>query len=151
MNTNLFANEQKLKAFTHALEDDYAFAHINTRNSKALRLPEHLLSQPSVTLKLSLFFQGSVTLERQSIVANLRFGEDYFECVVPWESIWGLTNTKGENLTWPEAIPPELLEPENTNTEGAKSKRPKAAKSSPAKKPSKSEGNKKRPQLKRIK
>jgi hypothetical protein len=151
MNTHSFANEQKLKAFTQALEDDYAFAHINTRNSKLLKLPEQLLNQPSVTLKLSFFFHGAVSLERQGVVANLRFGEDYFECIIPWESVWGLTNTKGENLTWPDAIPQELLEPENNNTHEAKSKGKNLAKPSPAKKSSKAPATKKRPQLKRIK
>lgn len=144
---------EKKNALNKGLEHSYLLAHINTRSSSDLRLPAHLLSTPTVTLKLSFYFAGKLELLDHSIVTELRFGDEYFECHIPWSSIWGITTELGQNLAWPEDMPAELLAAQNINTTKEERNRPSLAPISSKK--SKTTGSKKKPitksHLQRIK
>ena len=41
---------------------------------------------------------------------SLLFGQDYFSCQIPWNSIWGASSIRGEEFIWAEAAPDEILD-----------------------------------------
>ena len=97
----------KPKAINRYLIDEYLLVHVNPQ-AAGTTLPAHLMSQITVTLKLSKLFRGGIAVEDDRIVTDLLFGEDYFTCIVPFTSIWGLTTMKGESMVWPESVPPHV-------------------------------------------
>ncbi|MDR2337543.1 MAG: hypothetical protein LBE20_02710 [Deltaproteobacteria bacterium] len=104
-----FHIQQKMKALAEALKDDHVFVHFDSRRA-GVNLPAHLLGIPMVTLKLSLRFNGAINYDTEGIVASLKFGTEYYECIVPWVAVWGITLASGEKKLWREDIPQEILE-----------------------------------------
>ena len=82
--------------------------HFDARN-EASEVPAHLADNPSLTLKLSYAFQGETVYDDEEITAYLKFNGDYFKCVIPWDSIWGLTAEDGNQVIWAEDLPKELM------------------------------------------
>jgi hypothetical protein len=69
----------------------------------------HLKNNPALTLKLSSLFQGHIEHNDERVLAQLKFNEEYFCCIVPWEAVWSITDSNGKNTMWPEDVPKELL------------------------------------------
>ena len=84
------------------------FIHVNTA-AEGVTLPEHLRTQPSVTLKLSRLFRGALNVSEEQISAELLFSGEYFTCLLPLHAIWGVTTQDSANMVWPESAPPEVL------------------------------------------
>lgn len=100
---------EKQKSLTRFLDDDdYVLVHLDPRN-KDLFVPEHLTRDSSVTLKLSRYFRGKLEINEDVICAELLFGGEYFNCVIPFSAVWGCTSETGENIIWPESTPEEVL------------------------------------------
>lgn len=100
--------KEKEKKFNEWFANDHVLIHLDSRKP-GVQLPDHLLNNPSVTLKLSALFQGKTTITRDSVTSFLRFSGVYSECIVPWTAIWGMTAASGENIIWQEDLSPELL------------------------------------------
>lgn len=83
--------------------------HINPRQ-KGVILPEHLIGNRSVTLRLSRYFRGQLKTTEKQIEADLLFGSDYFTCVIPWKAIWGASSATGEEFVWNQAAPTHAVE-----------------------------------------
>ena len=115
------SKKEKYKLIDDALKGDYVLLHMNT-SSEQLCIPDYLKEDNTVTLKFSRLFRGDLQLNEESIEADLLFNGDYFHCVVPFESIWGLTNSKGKNLVWPGFAPPEILLALSNSTESGPQK-----------------------------
>lgn len=96
--------EYKLTAINRLLNEEYFFCHINPKISGTL-LPPHLMTQATVTLKLSSHFQGKFAIDEACINAELSFNKQYFACTIPLAAIWGITSIKGTNLVWNESMP----------------------------------------------
>ena len=90
------------------LEEEYLLVHANTA-CEGLQLPSYLLTQPSVTLKLSRMFRYPVELFEKQISADLLFKGEYFSCHIPLDAIWGVTSAAGKGQIWADAIPPSLM------------------------------------------
>ena len=101
--------KEKHDAVLRLLEDEYALVHLDPHGA-GVSLPSHLTTSPSVTLKISRLFRGALTVEDDSVTADLLFGSTYFTCVVPFESVWGMTSASGSNIVWPEDAPGEVRE-----------------------------------------
>ena len=101
------SNREKERALRRLLEDTFVLVHLDPTRS-GVTLPQHLLGSPSVTLRLSKFFRGSLELEDAVITANLLFSGEYFTCVIPLDSIWRITSENGSHLFWPEDAPEQL-------------------------------------------
>jgi hypothetical protein len=99
--------KQKQDSLNRLLEGEYALIHINTA-AKGVEVPAHLMTTPTLTLKLSRWFRGALAVEEDKVVAELLFNSRYFTCTVPFDSIWGVTGDKGENLVWPSALPEDV-------------------------------------------
>ena len=100
--------KQKIKFFEDGMRDDHVLLHMDSRRS-GVKVPDSLAGNYSLTLKLSYLFQGKTTHDANGIVSFLKFGSDYFECIIPWASIWGITDSSGKNQVWPDDLPQELL------------------------------------------
>ena len=101
-------NEQR-KTIERLLLDEQVLVHINPQCS-GVTLPNHLLPNRTVTLRLSKYFKGSLTTDSEKISAELLFGSDYFTCVMPWQSIWGASSIRGEDFIWSEAAPEDVVD-----------------------------------------
>ena len=101
-------NKEKSDAVNRLLEGEYVLVHLKT-SGQGVCIPEYLRKDAVVTLKLSRWFRGAMAVEDDKIVAELLFNNRYVTCEIPFESVWGLTGDKGQNLIWPEAVPPEVL------------------------------------------
>ncbi len=95
---------EKYRVIDELLVQEYTLIHVNTM-MQGVVLPQHLLSQPTVTLKISRFFPKPMFLGKETVRAELMFNGGYFSCIVPWEAIWGVTSLKGEGKVWIEAVP----------------------------------------------
>lgn len=100
-------SEQKRRCFERWMKADHVLVHLNA-NSEGVSVPAHLSGNPSLTLKLSYYFQGETTNDEQGITSYLRFNGQYACCIIPWGSVWGMTSSSGENRIWPEDLPREV-------------------------------------------
>ncbi|MDD7473912.1 MAG: hypothetical protein SPJ04_07090 [Bdellovibrionota bacterium] len=89
-------------------ENECVLVFLNTDN-KDLVIPENLKQSGSVTLQISLHFQGNMFFLDNGIKVQMIFDVDYEDCFLPWNSIWG---AKGEDSPdanyWLESMPREL-------------------------------------------
>ncbi|MCB0309788.1 MAG: hypothetical protein KDD42_01055 [Bdellovibrionales bacterium] len=90
------------------LEGEYALVHLDPTQPNCI-LPDYLKSRDNITLKLSHLFRGSLEIAEDSIVTNLLFGSEYFECRIPFHAIWSITSSNGETTLWPECAPTSVL------------------------------------------
>lgn len=90
------------------LGDEQVLVHINP-SQPGVVIPPYLMDNRTVTLRLSRFFKGRLSTDDTTIKAELLFGPDYFECLIPWSSIWGASSVRGEEFVWSEVTPPEIL------------------------------------------
>jgi hypothetical protein len=98
----------KRKLFNEYWDDEYVLLHIDSRNAEVI-VPENLKGNFSLTLKISQFFQGETEIEDEQITSYLKFDSEYFKCVIPWDSIWGMTGASKQNKIWAEDLPKEVL------------------------------------------
>ena len=129
-------NREKHNTILQLLEEEYLLLHLDGSVS-GTQLPDYLINNPSVTLKISRLFRGELEVTSTGLTASLLFGNNYFDCIIPLSCIWGVTSVDGNNIIWPECTPEEILN-------SIESEAPKAKKS---------ESKKKRhaPHLRRVK
>ena len=87
----------------HMSDDKYLLVHLNPL-FEGVEVPENLKASPKLTLKFSYYFAGETKLAKESISAELLFGDMVYNCVVPLAAIWGCTTEDGKNYVWPESI-----------------------------------------------
>jgi len=91
------------------LDDEQVLVHINP-SAPGVSIPTHLSENRTVTLRLSRFFKGDLTIDDHKVTAELLFCPEYFTCVLPWEAIWGASSIRGQEFIWAEAAPDEILQ-----------------------------------------
>ncbi len=73
-------------------------------------LPEELRGEYRVALNLSKGFQGPMELLDDKLAVTLTFSLRRFECILPWESVWGIRTYIDERMyTFPSDMPVEVL------------------------------------------
>ena len=100
-------NLQKKRLVDQWLGFDHILVHVDSR-VKGVQVPDSLLGNFMLTLKLSRLFYGKIELQESGITAQLKFSGEYFDCFLPWDSIWGVSSEKGEEKIWNNFLPPEL-------------------------------------------
>ena len=90
------------------MQDDHTLLHLDSRRAR-VELPQNLLQQHSVTLKLSYRFQGETTHDDIGITTYLRFSGEYVRCIIPWTAVWGMSASDNRRTVWPEDIPKEVI------------------------------------------
>ena len=101
-------SKQKIKFYEEAMKEDHVLLHLDARKP-GVTVPSHLAQNYSLTLKLSYLFQGKTEHNDDEVSSYLKFGDNYFHCIVPWKAIWGITPNKKQNRIWPEDLPKELI------------------------------------------
>ena len=98
----------KLSVFSEWFTGDHVLLHLDSRKSGVF-VPSHLSDNHSLTLKVSRLFQGRTDYNEVQVSAFLRFEGDYFECVIPWDAVWGMTSANSEQRIWTEDLPTEVI------------------------------------------
>ena len=102
------SSREKKKTLTKLLEEGAVLVHLAT-GFEGLIVPDRLKNTPMLTLKLSLRFPRPMKIEDDKVVAELKFGDEYFVCHIPWGAFWAMTGIKGEYLMWPTSLTSDLL------------------------------------------
>ncbi len=99
---------RKRRLFEEWMKGDHVLVHLDSRRD-GVSVPSHLENNPTLTLKLSYLFQSKTTVSDEAINSFLKFSGNYFECILPWTAIWGMTNDASQNQVWPEDLPKEVV------------------------------------------
>ena len=99
----------KKEIFDLWMEGDHTLVHLDATRENVI-VPSHLKGNPALTLKLSHLFQGRTESNDEGINTYLKFSGDYFECVLPWDSIFAITSESGEQKIWPTSIQTSLFQ-----------------------------------------
>ena len=99
---------QKKKFFDEGMVGDHVLVHFDARKG-GVQVPVHLAGNPALTLKLSYLFQGETKADEQGVTSYLKFSGDYYQCVIPWDAVWGITTWDQKNRVWPEEVPREVV------------------------------------------
>jgi stringent starvation protein B len=101
--------KEKVDTLNRFLNDEHMLIHLCPR-SKGVSIPDYLMDNPTVTLKLSRHFRGKLEITEERVKTELLFNDKYFDCVVPFEALWGMTSFRGQFLMWPESTPQEVFD-----------------------------------------
>lgn len=105
---NTIENTKK-SLFDTWIQDDHLLVHLDARKEE-VKVPVHLKDQHSLTLKLSMLFQGETKTDDNQVTTYLKFNGEYAECILPWTSIWGITSDQGVQKIWEHDLPKEVLQ-----------------------------------------
>ena len=98
---------EKRDRFEQWMKGDHVLIHIDARKEE-VEVPLQHQGDPSLTLKVSYYFQGETTHDELGIVSYLKFDGHYIKCALPWTGVWGMTSSDGETHVWPEDVPREV-------------------------------------------
>jgi stringent starvation protein B len=98
-----------------------AMVHLDARRP-GVSVPEQYATDAHLRLNLSYRYSiPDLEVLDDVVQATLSFGGRPFHCVMPWQSIFGITsNGTGEGQVWPEDLPVEVV---NTLTDRRGGKR----------------------------
>ncbi|MEM4380151.1 MAG: hypothetical protein QXL01_05660 [Thermoplasmatales archaeon] len=99
---------KKIETINNLLSFEYILVFINPK-VEGTKLPDYLMDNDSVTLRISRFFKGSLELKDDRIEAVLKFNGIYYPCILPADSIWGAMTPTGQNVLWLESAPDGVL------------------------------------------
>ncbi len=100
--------EEKIKVYEKSILGDHVLLHLDS-TKEGVEVPTHLKNNPALTLKVSQIFQGHLEHDKNRILTHLKFNNEYFCCIIPWEAIWSITDDKQKNTIWHEDIPKILV------------------------------------------
>lgn len=100
-------SDEKREQFEEWMQGEHVLLHVDASNED-VDVPLQYQGNPALALKLSYYFQGEVTHDESEVVSYLKFDGNYSRCVLPWNSVWGITASSGENRVWPEDVPREV-------------------------------------------
>ena len=98
----------KKEVFELWMEGDHVLVHLDATRENVI-VPSNLKSNSALTLKLSHLFQGRTTCSEEGVNTYLKFSGDYFECIIPWDAIFGITSESGEQKIWPASMQTTVL------------------------------------------
>lgn len=106
---------KKMDIIRTLLNCDHILVFVNPK-TEGIRLPQYLLNEESVTLKLSKYFQGELVVADSLIQAVLKFNGVYYTCILPEHSIWGAMTPDGQSTIWLDCAPdPVKLQAKQTS------------------------------------
>jgi stringent starvation protein B len=102
------AKKQTLLAY---LERGIAMLHLDARRPGVV-VPKQYAHDPHLRLNLSYRYHiPDLVIDDARVQATLSFAGRPFQCVVPWEAIFGVTSqSTGVGQVWPEDLPIEVVE-----------------------------------------
>lgn len=99
------SKKQTLLAF---LQRGVAMVHLDARRPGVSVPPQYA---DDAHLRLNLSYRYSIPdfdISEARVQATLSFGGTPFQCILPWEAIFGITSHTGDGQVWPEDLPVEV-------------------------------------------
>jgi len=84
--------------------------HLDARRPGVIVPPQHA---NDAHLRLNLCYRYSIPdfeIDDRRVQATLSFSGTSFQCILPWESIFGITSHAGDGQVWPEDLPTEVMQ-----------------------------------------
>jgi len=100
----------KRQTLLHFLERGVTMVHLDARKPGVV-VPSQYAQEPHLRLNLSYRYNiPDLEMGERRVQATLSFSGRPFRCLLPWESIFGITSHAGEGQVWPEDLPGEVME-----------------------------------------
>lgn len=108
MTARVPAKKQTLLAF---LQRGVAMVHLDARRP-GVQVPEQFREEAHLRLNLSYRYNiPDLDISEERVQATLSFGGRHFQCVMPWDAIFGITShASGDGQVWPEDLPVEVVQ-----------------------------------------
>lgn len=101
---------EKRRCFERLLDLGVATLHLDPRKP-GVQVPKKFAGQEMLLLNYSYRYHiQDFRFDDREVVATLTFQGVPFQCVVPWTSVFAVTNPAREGLVWEEDVPAELLQ-----------------------------------------
>ena len=100
----------KRQTLLQYLQRGVTMVHLDARRPGVVVPPQHATD---AHLRLNLSYRYSIPdfrIDDRHIQATLSFSGAPFQCVLPWESIFGITSHAGDGQVWPEDLPTEVMQ-----------------------------------------
>ena len=100
----------KKKTLLHYLSRGVAMVHLDARRP-GVTVPLKFRDDPHLRLNLSYRYSiPDLDVSEERVQATLSFGGVPFQCLVPWEAVFGITShASGDGQVWPEDLPTEVV------------------------------------------
>jgi stringent starvation protein B len=100
----------KKQTLLQYLQRGVTMVHLDARRPGVLVPPQYATD---AHLRLNLSYRYHIPdfeIDDRHIQATLSFSGSPFQCVLPWESIFGITSHAGDGQVWPEDLPTEVMQ-----------------------------------------
>jgi len=100
----------KRQTLLQYLQRGVAMVHLDARRSGVIVPPQYARD---AHLRLNLSHRYAIPdfeIDDRRIQATLSFSGAPFQCILPWESIFGITSHAGDGQVWPEDLPTEVMQ-----------------------------------------
>jgi stringent starvation protein B len=100
----------KKQTLLQYLQRGVTMVHLDARRPGVL-VPSQYANDAHLRLNLSYRYHiPDLEIDERRIQATLSFSGAPFQCVLPWESIFGITSHAGDGQVWPEDLPTEVMQ-----------------------------------------
>jgi len=100
----------KKQTLLQYLQRGVAMVHLDARRPGVIVPPQYA---DDAHLRLNLSYRYSIPdleIDERRVQATLSFSGTPFQCILPWESIFGITSHGGDGQVWPEDLPTEVMQ-----------------------------------------
>ena len=100
----------KKQTLLQYLQRGVTMVHLDARRSGVIVPPQYATD---AHLRLNLSYRYGIPdfeIDERRVQATLSFSGAPFQCVLPWESIFGITSHAGDGQVWPEDLPTEVMQ-----------------------------------------
>ena len=100
----------KKQTLLQYLQRGVAMVHLDARRAGVV-VPSRYAEEAHLRLNLSYRYSiPDFEIDERRIQATLSFSGAPFQCILPWESIFGITSHAGDGQVWPEDLPTEVMQ-----------------------------------------
>jgi stringent starvation protein B len=100
----------KKQTLLQYLQRGVTMVHLDARRPGVL-VPPQYATEAHLRLNLSYRYHiPDFEIDDRRVQATLSFSGSPFQCVLPWESIFGITSHAGDGQVWPEDLPTEVMQ-----------------------------------------
>ena len=100
----------KKQTLLQYLQRGVTMVHLDARRPGVVVPPQYA---GDAHLRLNLCYRYSIPdfeIDDRRIQATLSFSGAPFQCILPWESVFGITSHSGDGQVWPEDLPTEVMQ-----------------------------------------
>jgi stringent starvation protein B len=100
----------KKQTLLHYLQRGVTMVHLDARRPGVI-VPRQYANDAH--LRLNLCYRYGIPdfeIDDRRIQATLSFSGAPFQCILPWESVFGITSHSGDGQVWPADLPTEVMQ-----------------------------------------